>query len=264
MVAQYRTEEIPSTIAAFRNMDYTDPRLYKSGLFKDAMDNHFWLLENSGKSLDSVFVEMKISIDAMMKHLVKNEKKLNEVTDHLFNLLEQHSLFTASEYLALKVLNEVNCTIDNDLAKQLETYRAMKTGKIAPDIVFSSPGKPFAKLSDVKTKYKLVVFGSSWCSKCVEEIPKLKIFYTQWKSNYDLEIVLISLDTDKEKYAAFTKDFPWINSCDYKSWESEAVRAYYVFGTPTMFLLDAAGKILAKPVSADHVDAWMQAKEKKD
>ena len=48
-VAQYRTEEIPETLKAFRNLDYSDPRLYKSGLFKDAIESHFWLLENSGK-----------------------------------------------------------------------------------------------------------------------------------------------------------------------------------------------------------------------
>jgi hypothetical protein len=103
IVAQYRTEEIPATIQAYRTLDYTDDRLYRSGLFKDAIESHFWLLENSGKSLDSVFMEMKVSIDSMMTKLVKNEKKFNEVTDYLFDLLERHSLFQASEYLALKV-----------------------------------------------------------------------------------------------------------------------------------------------------------------
>lgn len=83
VVAQYRTEEIPATIAAFRNMDYTDQRLYKSGLFKDAIESHFWLLENSGRSLDSVFIEMKLSIDAMFKKLALDQAKLNEVTNHL-------------------------------------------------------------------------------------------------------------------------------------------------------------------------------------
>ncbi len=111
-VAQYRPEEIPSTIAAFRKIDYTDQRLYKSGLFKDAIESHFWLLENSGKPLDSVFIEMRNSIDAMMIHLVKDDKILNEVTNYLFDLLERHSLFDASEYLALKVRNETSCTID--------------------------------------------------------------------------------------------------------------------------------------------------------
>ena len=135
-VAQYRTEDIPSTIASFRALDYTDQRLYKSGLFKDAIESHFWLLENSGKSLDSVYIEMQISIDAMLEKLITNEERLNEVTDYLFDLLERHSLFQASEYLALKVLNEVGCTINSDLAKQLETYRAMKK-EIQPQILFS-------------------------------------------------------------------------------------------------------------------------------
>jgi hypothetical protein len=174
IVAQYRAEEIPSTILAFKTLDYTDDRLYRSGLFKDAIESHFWLLENCGKSLDSVLIEMKVSIDSMMTKLVKNEKKLNEVTDYLFDLLERHSLFQASEYLALKVLNEESCTINNDLAKQLETYRAMKKGNIAPDLTFPEntiypvdlQNQRPKKLSDFKTPYSLIVFGASACPKC--------------------------------------------------------------------------------------------------
>ncbi len=135
-IAQYRTEEIPDAIAAFRQMDYTDSRLWKSGLLRETIEAHFWLIENSGRSLDSVFVEMNISIDHMINNLQSDEKKLNEVTDYLFRLLEQRSLFNSSEYLALKVLNEVSCTIDNNLAAQLESYRAMKIGNTAPDFVF--------------------------------------------------------------------------------------------------------------------------------
>ena len=137
-IAQYRPKEIPATISAFRAIDYTDNRLYKSGLFKDAIENHFWLLENSGKPLDSVFIEMQFSIDAMMINLVRDNKKLNEVTTYLFDLLERHSLSQVAEYLALKVLNETSCTLDNDLAKQLESYRAMKKGNIAPNINFGN------------------------------------------------------------------------------------------------------------------------------
>jgi hypothetical protein len=104
-------------------------------LLKEALENHYWLIENCGKPLDSVFIEMQKSIDAMMDNLIKDNKKFNEVTTHLFLLLERHSLFPASEYLALKVLNQSNCTLDSNLAKQLESYRAMKKGSIAPDSV---------------------------------------------------------------------------------------------------------------------------------
>lgn len=264
VVAQYRPDEIPSTIAAFRKMDYTDHRLYKSGLFKDAIESHFWLLENSGKSLDSVFIEMQHSIDAMLENLIKDEKRLNEVTDYLFDLLERHSLYQASEYLALKVLNEVSCTIDGDLAKQLETYRAMKKGNTAPDILFKgdnfapgySPANFPKKLSDLKSNYTLVVFGASWCPTCTQEVPEIAKLYSKWKQN-NVEVVFVSLDEEKEAYRNFVKDLPFLSTCDFKKWESPIAKDYYVFGTPTMFLLDDKRKILLRPNSVKQMDAWV-------
>lgn len=263
-VAQYRAEEIPETIEAFRRMDYTDPRLYKSGLFKDAIESHFWLIENSGRSLDSVFIEMQISIDAMMDHLIKDEKILNEVTDYLFDLLERHSLFKASEYLALKVLNEVSCTVDGDLAKQLETYRAMKKGNTAPDINFTdksllmdnTKGNTPKHLSDLKSSYTVIVFGASWCPKCAEEIPQIAELYKKWKAQ-GVEVVFVSLDESKDDFKMFVQSFPFISVCDFKKWEGNIVQDYYVFGTPAMFLLDDQRKILLRPHSVKQMDAWV-------
>jgi hypothetical protein len=199
-IAQYRPEEIPETIDAFRKLDYSDQRLYKSGLFKDAIESHFWLLENSGNSLDNVFKEMKLSIDAMFVKLATNEKIFNEVTDYLFDLLEKHSLFQASEYLALKVLNEGSCTINSDLANQLETYRAMKKGNITSEIVFeqtnfANPNKTIIKLSEIKSKYTVVVFGASWCPKCNEELPEITKLYDKWKLN-GVEVVFVVREED--------------------------------------------------------------------
>jgi thiol-disulfide isomerase/thioredoxin len=264
IIAQYRTEEIPATIQSFRNLDYTDERLYRSGLLKEALDSHFWLLENSGKSLDSVFIEMKISIDSIMTKLVKDEKKLNEITDYLFDLLERHSLFQASEYLALKVLNEVSCTIDNNLANQLETYRAMKKGNTAPDFSFypntkfpsDIPKDKTQKLSDLKSPYILIVFGASTCPKCAEEIPQIAELYSKWKKQ-NVEVVFISLDQNEQDYQQFISSFPFISSCDFQKWNSPIVESYYVFGTPTMFLLDNKREILLRPNSVKQIDAWV-------
>jgi thiol-disulfide isomerase/thioredoxin len=262
-IAQYRAEEIPATIATFRALDYTDQRLYKSGLFKDAIESHFWLLENSGKALDSVFIEMGISIDAMMVNLVKDDRKLNEVTNYLFDLLERHSLFQASEYLALKVLNETSCTIDSDLAKQLESYRAMKKGNIAPDINFGNntylnglKQTQFSNLSNFKTPHTLLVFGASWCPKCMEELPKIIQNYVKWR-NLGLEVVYISLDTEQAVFEKAVGSYPFFSYCDFKKWESKVVQDYYVFGTPTMYLLDNNREILLRPNSATQVDSWV-------
>ncbi len=259
---QYRPEEISATITAFRRIDYTDERLYRSGLLKDAIESQFWLIENSGKSIDSVLIEMILSIDSMMLSLVKNEDRLNEVTNYLFDLLERHSLFQASEYLALKALNETSCTLNSDLAKQLETYRAMKKGNIAPDIFFKENLKvkdnlKLKKLSDIKNDYTLVVFGASWCESCQNDIPKIAGLYSKWNSR-GIEVVFISLDESAASFEEFVRPFPFISYCDYGKWNSKVVVDYYVFGTPTMFLLDQKREIILRPTSINQMDSWAE------
>jgi thiol-disulfide isomerase/thioredoxin len=264
VIAQYRTEDIPAAIASFRSIDYTGSRLYKSGLLRETIENHFWLIENSGRSLDSVFTEMNISIDHMIENLVSDEKKLNEITDYLFTLLEQRSLFKSSEYLALKVLNELSCTIDNNLAAQLESYRAMKTGNTAPDFDFGEdyfapgydPANTPQKLSDLKSTYTVVVFGASWCPQCPEELLQISRLYEKW-NRYNVEVVYVSLDADKEIFKNFAGVFPFISICDYQKWESPIVQAWHVFATPTLYLLDDTREILLRPNSVRQMDAWV-------
>jgi len=263
-IAQYRTEEIPVTIKAFREIDYTDKRLYKNGLLKNAIESHFWLIENSGRSLDSVYIEMNKSIDILVANLLSDEQKLNEITEHLFKFLEKRSLFTASEYLALKLLNEQGCTINNDFAAQLESYRAMKKGNIAPEIVFnkdvSAPGyangtKP-KKLSDINSTYKVVVFGASWCPQCPKELQEISKNYAAWKQQ-GVEVVFVSLDEDKQTFTNFIKPFSFISICDYKKWESKTVKDYHVFATPTIYLLNSELEIILKPNSVSQLNSWI-------
>lgn len=262
-VAQFRTEEIPATIAAFRAFDYSDERLYKSGLLKDAIESHFWLLENMGQPLDTIFKQMRISIDFMLANLSGNEKKFNEITKNLFHLLEKRSLYSASEYLAIKVLTQNSCNVNDDLAKQLESYRAMKKGNTAPDIVFSgavlksgSVMKIPSKLSDIHSAYKVVIFGASWCPKCTEELGQLLPLYLKWKSK-GVEVIFISLDTEKEVFKNFTSVFPFISMCDFKKWDTQSAKDYYVFASPTLFLLDKNQKIILYPNSVKQIDAWV-------
>ncbi|MDA3882177.1 MAG: thioredoxin family protein [Bacteroidales bacterium] len=263
-IAQYCTEKIPATIEAFRNMDYTDTKLYKSGLLRDAIESHFWLIENSGRTLDSVYIEMNISIDRMVENLAADEEKLNEICDYLFRILEQRSLFEASEYLALKLLNETACTLNDDLAAQLESYRAMKKGKTTPDFALSAnclaPGydktKKPQKLSEIESEYTLVVFGASWCPKCGEELNKIAGLYSNWKTQ-GVEVLFVSLDEDQQAFSNFAGIFPFISTCDYQKWDSPVVKDYYVFATPTLYLLNEKREIVLRPNSVAQMDSWV-------
>lgn len=263
-IAQYRTEEIPATIEAFRKIDYTDPRLYKSGLLRDVIESHVWLIENSGRELDSVYIELNKSIDILVANLLPHEQKLNEITEYLFKFLEKRSLFKASEYLALKLLNEQGCTLNNDFAAQLESYRAMKKGNIAPDFDFNkdliAPGyeatKQPKRLSEIKSKYTVVIFGASWCPHCPQELSKIKELYKKWKEQ-SVEVVFVSLDENENIFKNFAGVFPFISLCDYQKWESPIVKSYHIFATPTIYLLNDKREILLRPNSVSQLDSWV-------
>ncbi len=266
--AQRYTERIPSNLNTFRNIDFNNPNFITSGIIDDVIQGHYLLLENMGLSMDSMYSQMNLSTDYLIANLEGNNELLNETSRFLFNLFEKRSLFRASEYLSLKMLTQNSCVLNHNLAQQMETYRAMKVGNTAADIFFTGDTKNLNveqsegySLSQINNKYTLVVFGASWCHKCTQEIPKLKQYYNNWK-NKGVEIVFVSIDTDKEKYDEFVKDFEWISTCDFKGWENIIVKNYYVFSTPTMFLLNKDLKILLRPISIEQVDAWVKYKLK--
>jgi len=165
--------------------------------------------------------------------------------------------------LAIKILTQNSCTVNDDLAKQLELYRDMKKGNTTPDIIFSvdivkngSMIETPKHLSDIQADYKVVIFGASWCPKCAEELRQLLPLYEKWKLK-GVEVVFISLDTDKTLFKGFSCIFPFVSICDYKKWSTQAIKDYYVFATPSMFLLDKNQKIILRPNSVKQIDAWV-------
>jgi len=246
-------ERMPEHEKKFNAMDFSNEKLIHSGLYKQLLESYFTLLESS---IDDKYAHMNASIDALIQSLKSKPELLQEVSQNLFNLLEKRSLFPAAEHLAIAMLSDDACQLDDKHIALFEQYRKMANGNTAADIIFPVPVKGKSKLSEITSKYKLVVFGASWCPKCSQEIPKLKTYYEKWKDK-GLEIVFISLDTDQSEYNSFVSGFPWISSCDYKSWQGKAVVDYCVFATPTMYLLDKDQKIMVKPISAEQIETWL-------
>ncbi len=265
-VAQYRTAELPQTVTAFRTLDYSDPRLAKSGLFSDVLESQFWLLENSGGTLDENYKKMEVSLNAILKSLEKDGLRYNEVVGYLLELLERRSLTQAAEYLALTVLEQDKIAIQMRLARQLEGYRAMKVGVKVPDIQFTGDillqGKPNpypTRLSEVSAPYRLVIFGASWCPACSEAMGELIPLYEKW-NKLGVEAIFVSLDTDPKAFQAYSEGMPFIAFSDYKKWDTQAVQDYFVPSSPSFYLIDQQGTLLLRPQSVKQLDAWVDWK----
>jgi peroxiredoxin len=264
-VAKYKKQEIPNITKAFRTVNYAYPLLYSSGLFSELLESQFWLIQNSGLDKDEMVKEMNTSVDFILASVHKNENLFNELTKYLFQYFEKNNLFDASAYIALIALNQKDVILNNSLAFKLASYRKMKVGNIAPEIEFKGDVivnrelvNNINRLSDIKAKYKLVVFGGSWCKQCKAETIQLIMRYNKWKAK-EVAVVMVSLDTDKKAFEDFASDFPYTIACDFKKWETQAAKDYHVSSSPTIFLLDSNHKIIQRPPTIASLDSWLDS-----
>ena len=244
----------PAHIAEFMAVDVK--ALEHSGLYKELLQGYTNLVERF-PTIEETNTILNTAIDKVIGDLKDNPTLQEEVGQMWFTYLESHSLSRPAEHLATLMLKD-NHSLNEKSINLFEQYRKMAVGKTAPDIELNDK-----KLSQVKNKYKLVVFGASWCPNCQADYPKLKEKYESLKKKYDLEMVYISIDTDKSAFENYYKEAPFITFCDTKGWETQAAKDYHIFATPTYILLDKSLKILAKIQSPEHLEAWLQANGKK-
>ena len=142
-----------------------------------------------------------------------------------------------------------------------ELYRKLSVGKTAPNIIFENNDQRVKNLNlkKLKSTHKLVVFGASWCPSCQTEALELSKHYDTWKTK-NVEVIYISIDTDKAAFETAYKNTPWQTFCDYKGWDTQAAKDYYISGTPSYFLLDENNTILLRPNNVDHANAWINYK----
>ncbi|MEL1254127.1 TlpA disulfide reductase family protein [Flavobacterium sp. DGU38] len=108
------------------------------------------------------------------------------------------------------------------------------------------------RLSDFKGGYVLIDFWASWCAPCISEMPAFISVYDKYHSK-GFEILAVSLDKKKELWTqAIEKNkIPWVNVSDLKGWTGTAARTYKIIGLPSNLLVDPAGKVIAKNLSAE-------------
>lgn len=51
-----------------------------------------------------------------------------------------------------------------------------------------------------------------------------------------------------------TNKLNWLNVSDLKGWEGQTALDYYIYATPTMFLVDKNNKLIGMPNSGDEIN----------
>ena len=110
------------------------------------------------------------------------------------------------------------------------------------------------RLSSQQGKVVLIDFWDVRCAPCIKAFPELKALYSQYHDK-GLEIIGISLDTDRELLLNFLKEneIPWPVACSYKGWKDELVPLYGISATPSTWLIDRKGMLRYNELQGDEL-----------
>lgn len=165
--------------------------------------------------------------------------------------------------------------------KKLITDRAYSLmanilGTPAADVELPDTKDRLVSLYNQPADYTLVCFWDATCGHCKETLPKIdSVYRTKWKA-MGLRVFAVSKETDgtKQDWLKFIGEKQledWTHV--FYSKEAEAARVknsipgysqlYDVISFPTLYLLDKDKRIIAKRLSFEQIDGFLEHKAKK-
>ena len=241
------------------NFDANNPKLLNTPLYTEHILNYlrYWMNPNMNFSAEEKTNGFKRAVDVIIRKFAGNEATHTFAYKYLSLGFKEIGEEEVLQYLDENYKNLAEQCFDafekTEFEKRMVGYAALKQGNKAPDF----------KLNDVHTKLKakslyklksektILVFWSSTCPHCMEEMPKLNNWAAEHK---ELKIIAVSLDTDSALHQETIKKLPqMIHTCDYKAWETEAATKYFIAATPTFIVLNQEKKIIGKYSSLEQV-----------
>lgn len=271
------------TIAQYRygkehywdGIDFMDGRLVRTPVFENKLSDY---LENwISPDADSVIFEFNWMIalgrndDEMYKYLV------GYFVDHYMypKIMGQDKVFlhVYEQYLSgdtpkANWLNERQMKIIKDRAYML---MANQLGTKAYDIELPDSAGKMKSMYQLQAKYTVVAFWDVHCGKCREEMPRMDTIYnTKWKQRGVKIYAVMVNESSLADWPAYIKQHgpTWVHvhqpaamrTAEEKAGKPNFRQLYDMRSTPTLFLLDAEKRIIAKNVSLNDLDKLLDQK----
>jgi len=145
------------------------------------------------------------------------------------------------------------------IEQRYNTESRFMIGGEAPNIKLKQLDGKDMELYKLRGKVVLIDFWASWCGPCRRENPNVRRLYSRFKSK-GFEIYGVSLDSDAARWkgAIAADSLTWFHVSDLGGWQSSAAALYQVHSIPQTFLLDKNGRIIAKALRSEQLEAKLE------
>ena len=132
-------------------------------------------------------------------------------------------------------------------------------GEKAPDFTFTDFLNKKHRLSKIvpKKPYTLLIFWSATCSHCLHAMPIVK---KMMQNRKDFNVVAIGLEYEKYPWSVEQQNYPdYYHGLKLNKWKNPIVKTYGVHATPTFFILNQQGEVIAKPYEVEDIESWLKS-----
>lgn len=139
-----------------------------------------------------------------------------------------------------------------------ERIKALKPGKLAPNIILKDTAGVVHNLYETPAKAKMIVFYSSDCPHCAQALPSLLEIFTMYKEQ-GLIAYGVAIDEDKEAWKKEIRKFSmnWTSVSDLKGLLSPLMDDYNIKSTPYILILAGDNVIMKKPTEINDIHATL-------
>jgi hypothetical protein len=166
-------------------------------------------------------------------------------------------IYLVDVYFSKEELTNLTPSIRQNLQDRAEIMRPLLLGSEAPNLILIDTTGKYQSFLSLPNEYIILFFWDIECGICKKEIEGLKTLLAN--SDHDVEVFAISVnaDLDKWKESLIEKDFTWVNVNGTRSVTQDFHDLYDISGTPALFVLDKNRNIIAKHLSADQIQGFL-------
>ena len=233
----------------FKHINFSNPVLQNSNFLIEATLNYIYNFIDQDH-LNASYIK---NIDTAVQTIGNNTDVKKVILEVLYNQFVYENIEAVANHIADAYLIQLATNQgDKALVEDLTYFKNASIGHKGYNfeiVIYDENGEATVKkmheLEDANTY--LIVFWSTTCSHCLDEIPQLHN-YVKTIDQKQLKVIAVALDEDRYRWKDMTYDFPkFYHVFGEGKWDNQIGNNYNVKSTPSYFILDKDKVIIKKP-----------------